>query len=150
MWTLWMNSSVFTSQRGHTSTHRWVYTTSTLKGLDTCMCVPLGLELSVYLYRFVVTHYLGQKPCFTHLYCSVWSTIPSISQELLFAGLNECGCDKWISFCMYWQNGNVIYILVRKCFSEHHSFVHLNEWGRHKECENVWRRRELWGEEARE
>lgn len=104
-------------------THRWVYMTSTLKGLDTCMCVPLGLELSVYLYRFVVTHYLGQKLCFTHLYCSVWSTIPSISQELLFAGLNECGCDKWISFAyigrmemlfIYWW-GSVFLSIIHLC-----------------------------------
>lgn len=87
---------------GYTCTYMFV-------GLEICICVPLALQLSVYLCSFVVPYYLGQKLCLIQLYIS--SGECSISQILMFVGLNECGCDNeypygWIR--TMW----VIYILV--------------------------------------
>lgn len=35
-------------------------------GLEMCLCTPLDIQVSVYLYRFVIIDYLGQKPRLIH------------------------------------------------------------------------------------
>lgn len=94
-------------------------------GLEICMSVPLPLQLSVYLCSFVVLYYLGQKPCLIQL--DVSSGECSISQILMFAGLNEWGWQ-WISLWMYPYNVSYLYIGVEVFFWV--SVIRVFQWVR--------------------
>lgn len=59
----WAALFLYTPISGCTCTDMFV-------GLELCICTPLGIQLNVYLYRFVIIYYLGQKPCLTHFYIS--------------------------------------------------------------------------------
>lgn len=127
----------------------WVHTPVGVHSICVAMCA-LGLQLSAYLYRFVVIYHWGQKPCLLHLdfstaECCMWH----------IRGAQACW-KEWIrlgQMNILWCIATMwVYLHISgEVFPELQSFVYLSEWVRKdNSSEKVWQRRASWARSKRQ